>query len=119
MQALLVHSPVRQFFNLIPKHFVLFYRLGTYQINAMEMAVRDWLRIQQFALWRSETFQPGRVETNASVRLCLLLAQACSYCACHLTACGWKQCDLLRRHWTVVLALFNDVVSAGQVNNVE
>jgi hypothetical protein len=50
MQAWLVYSPGRQFFNLIPKHIVPLYRLGTCQINVMEMAVRDWLRMQESAL---------------------------------------------------------------------
>jgi len=45
----LVYSPERQFFNLIPKHIVPLYRLGTCQVNEMETAVRDWLRMQESA----------------------------------------------------------------------
>jgi len=103
----LVYSPERQFFNLIPKHIVPLYRLGTCQINEMETVVRDWLRMQESAFCLKGMCKPGRGGTNAWF--------CWRYSASHLTACGWKQCGCLRRHWTLVLALLNGVVSAGQV----
>jgi len=37
------------FTSLILKHIVPLYRLGTCQINEMETAIRDWLRMQESA----------------------------------------------------------------------
>jgi len=51
MQTYLVYSLERQIFNLIPKHIVRLYRLSTCQINEMEKAVRDWLRMQESAFF--------------------------------------------------------------------